>query len=190
MRLFTSLDSLMDSHINPKAFSQHQLGEMLEIVVSFPVTTIQFVATRVATLRPELAPFKAKVLEVVEPIVSAQGKPAVVSESVAASELVATAATNPDSSITDLAQHSKSASPCVSDLPPGQAESGKKHKKKKKKKKQDAALTAQHTGDQDAAQIALQQDNDAAAGAAEEPALAPVGTQPAEVLSQHFLPFL
>ena len=42
-----------------------------------------------------------------EPIVAAQGKPAVASESVAASELVATAATNPDPSISDLAQHSQ-----------------------------------------------------------------------------------
>ena len=112
----------------------------------------------------------------VEPIVAAQGKPAVASESVAASELVATVATNPDPSISDLAQHSNSASPCVCNLPPGQAESSsqtKKKHKKKKKKQQDAALTAQHDGDQGrgAAQMALQQDNEAGAGAAEEPAL-------------------
>ena len=67
---------------------------------------------------PELAPFKAKVLDMVEPIVAAQGKPAVASESVAASELVtiATAATNPDPSISDLAQHSNSASPRVTQV--------------------------------------------------------------------------
>ena len=43
MRLSTSLDSLVDSHINSSAFSQHQLGNMLEIVVSYPITTMQFV---------------------------------------------------------------------------------------------------------------------------------------------------
>ena len=115
-------------------------------------------------------------------------------ESVAAiaSELVAIVATHPDPSISDLAQHCNSASPCVSDLPPCQATSSSQTKEKNKKtKQQDAALTAQHDGDQgqDVAQIALQQDNEAAAGAAEEPALVLAGKPPAEVLSQHFLPF-
>jgi len=57
-------------------------------------------------------------------------------------------------------------------------------KKDKKQRKKDAEAAAQHNvADQ-------RQDGEAAASAADEPPLAPVGMQPAQVLSQHFLPFL
>lgn len=94
----------------------------------------------------------------------------------AGSKLPATAATSPD--------------PLTSNQPLSKSQI--KNKRRREKKRQDAELAAACAAAQHdvAAQGAEQQDGEAAASASDEPALASAGMQPAQVSSQHFLPFL
>lgn len=170
--LASSLSGLMEEHKCIGTFGQDELINMLSVVASTPKARVKFMALKAVSNRPDLGTCMQPILDAVEEFAAARQQPA----PAAASKLPGPAATSPDLQTKPPPQPSKTATPHTDHLPSSSSEPKNPKsqlKKEKKQRKKDAEAAAQHNvADQ-------RQDGEAAASAADEPPLAPVGMQPA-----------